>query len=58
MLTAPQLAAALNISRTSAYELTHQKSFPALLIGSRIVVPKNRLLAWIDEKLARCELAG
>ena len=56
MLTIPQLAAALSISRTSAYELAHRKNFPAMLIGSRIVVPKDKLIVWIDDKLARNEL--
>ena len=34
MLTVAQVASALNISRTSAYELAHGKNFPAILIGS------------------------
>ncbi len=58
MLSISQVAQALNISRTSAYELAHCKSFPAMLIGSRIIVPKDRLVAWIDDKLALNELAG
>ncbi len=58
MLTVSQLASALNISRTSAYELSYCRNFLAMLIGSRIIVPKDRLLAWIDEKLARSEFAG
>ena len=58
MLTIPQLAAALGISRTSAYELAHRKNFPAMRIGSRIVVPKDKLIVWIDDKLARNELCG
>lgn len=57
MLSIPQVASALNISRTSAYELAHCKGFPAMLIGSRIIVPKDRLMAWIDGKLKRNELA-
>ena len=57
MLTITQVAAALSISRTSAYELAHCKNFPAMLIGSRIVVPRDRLIGWIDEKLALNELA-
>ena len=40
MLTVAQVASALNISRTSAYELAHCKDFPAMLIGSRILVPR------------------
>lgn len=57
MLTISQVALALNISRTSAYELAHCKSFPAMLIGSRIIVPKDRLMTWIDNKLSLNELA-
>ena len=58
MLTVAQMASALNISRTSAYELAHCKNFPAMLIGNRILVPKDRLMNWIDNKLACNELAG
>ena len=58
MLTVAQVAAALNISRTSAYELAHCKDFPAMLIGSRILVPKDRLVSWINDKLACNELAS
>ena len=57
MLTITQVADVLSISRTSAYELAHCKNFPAMLIGSRIVVPRDRLIGWIDEKLALNELA-
>ena len=45
MLTIPQVASVLSISRAGAYELAHRKNFPAMLVGSRIVVPKDRLLA-------------
>ncbi len=58
MLTITQVASALNISRTSAYELAHCKNFPSMLIGSRIIVPRDRLIGWINEKLALNELAG
>jgi len=57
MLTVSQVASALNISRTSAYELAHCKNFPAMLIGSRIIVPKDRLMTWIEDKLDQNELA-
>lgn len=33
---------------TSYYELARSSGFPALKIGSRIVVPKDKFLAWID----------
>lgn len=57
MLTVTQVASALNVSRTSAYELAHCKNFPAMLIGNRILVPKDRLVTWINDKLALNELA-
>ena len=52
MLTIPQVASVLSISRAGAYELAHRKNFPAMLVGSRIVVPKDRLLAWVDRKVS------
>lgn len=49
MLSVPQLASALGISRSGAYTLVRSEDFPALKIGSRIVVPKDKLLCWINE---------
>lgn len=49
MLSVPEVAAAMGISRAGAYELVHSEGFPSLTIGSRIVVPKDKLIAWIDE---------
>lgn len=43
MLNVVQVAAVLGISRAGAYELVHSEDFPALKIGSRIVVPKDKL---------------
>ena len=48
MLSVTEVAAELGISRAGAYELVHGNGFPALKIGSRIVVPKDKFLAWID----------
>lgn len=48
MLTATELAGALGISRAGAYALMHNKGFPALRIGKRLMVPKDKLTAWID----------
>ena len=49
MLSVPQLAVALGISRAGAYTLVKRKDFPSLTIGSRIVIPKDKLLAWIEK---------
>ena len=46
MLSVPEMAAALGISRAGAYELVRTEGFPALKIGSRIVIPKDELQEW------------
>lgn len=48
VLNAKQLAATLGISRAGAYNLMDGKGFPTLRIGSRKLVPKVQLIAWID----------
>ena len=53
MLNVVQVAAVLGISRAGAYELVHGEEFPALEIGSRIVVPKDKLREWIDANTAQ-----
>ena len=50
MLSVPEVAAVLGISRAGAYELIRSDGFPALKIGSRIVVPKEKFIAWVNEK--------
>lgn len=49
-LNAPTVAKILGVSRSSAYELMHEKEFPALQIGSRIVVPKEKFREWVEQK--------
>ncbi len=49
-LNAETLAKVLGVSVSSSYELVHEKDFPAIRIGSRLVVPKNKLQVWIDTK--------
>ena len=39
-LNAETLAKLLGVSVSSSYELMHEKDFPAIRIGSRLVVPK------------------
>ena len=50
LLSVPELAGVLGISRSGAYELVKEKGFPALKIGSRILIPRAKLMAWIDRK--------
>ena len=51
-LNALQVAAMLGISRAGAYNLMRSEGFPTLRIGSRMVVPKDKLLAWLDKQFS------
>ena len=50
MLSVPELAKVLGISRAGAYELARQEGFPSFRVGSRILVPKENLVKWIEEQ--------
>ena len=52
MLSVPQVAGVLGISRAGAYELARSQGFPSLTIGSRIVVPKDKFISWIEERVS------
>lgn len=49
-LNAEEVAQVLGISRANAYTLMHSKDFPTLTIGKRMVVPKDKLLSWVEER--------
>ena len=54
MLSVPETADVLGISRVSVYKLAKtDKSFPAVVMGSRISIPKEQLKEWIDMKAKR-----
>lgn len=56
-MTVDEMAAELNISRSTAYELVKQEHFPAFRIGQRILVNRAGLQRWIDE-LCGCDRAA
>ena len=39
----------LGVSPSSGYELMHQPDFPVLRVGSRMVVPKEKFIQWVEE---------
>ena len=49
-LNAKMVADALGVSPSSGYELMREEDFPALKIGSRVVVPKEKFIAWVERK--------
>lgn len=52
-LSAKLVSEVLGVSPSSAYELMHEKDFPALRIGNRLVVPKDHFREWVDRKLGK-----
>ena len=56
MLSVPEMEAALGISRAGAYELARSEGFPALRIGTRIVIPKDELREWIKRNMGKQEI--
>ena len=49
-LNAEMVARVLGVSPSSSYELMREKDFPALKVGSRIVVPKEKFIAWVERR--------
>lgn len=48
-LNAATVSSVLGVSPASAYELMHEKGFPTLRVGSRMVVPKEKFIEWVEQ---------
>ena len=48
-LNAATVSSVLGVSPASAYELKHEKDFPTLRVGSRMVVPKEKFIEWVEQ---------
>lgn len=49
-LNAEMVAKVLGVSPSSGYELMHEPGFPTLRVGSRMVVPKEKFIQWVEER--------
>ena len=49
-LTASEAAAVLRISKSKVYELARTESFPAIRIGTRVVIPRDKLIQWMNDQ--------
>ena len=47
-LKAHEVAAVLRISKSKVYELAQSESFPAIRIGKRVVIPRDKLIEWMN----------
>ena len=50
-LNAATVARVLGVAPSSAYELMHEKDFPTLRVGSRMVVPKEKFIEWGEQHM-------
>ena len=48
-LNAKMVAKVLGVSPSSGYELMHEPGFPVLRVGSRMVVPKEQFIRWVQK---------
>ena len=49
VLTVHEAALLLRLSRNHVYDLIRSGQFPALHLGRALRIPRDRLLAWINE---------
>ena len=49
-LNVETVANVLGIAMSSTYELMKEKDFPALRVGNRLIVPKEKFIAWVEMK--------
>lgn len=49
-LNAREAAEILRISKSKIYELAQSESFPAIRIGKRVVIPRDKLIQWMNDQ--------
>ncbi len=48
-LNASTVAKVLGVSPSSSYELMHEADFPVLKVGSRMLLPKEKFVEWVEQ---------
>ena len=49
-LNIKEVSEVLGVSRTTVYELMHREDFPAFKIGARTLVPREKLIEWVNKQ--------
>ena len=52
MLDVSDVQSVMHISRAGSYQLLHSEHFPSIKVGKRILVPRDKFLAWLDRECA------
>ncbi len=50
VLNADEVSRLLGISRAGTYEIFHSEGFPCIRINKRMLVERDKLLSWLDER--------
>ena len=54
-LNAREAAGVLRISKSKVYELARTESFPAIRIGNRVVILRDKLIQWMNSQTEASE---
>ena len=47
-LTVAEASEMLSISKVTLYQLTHRDDFPCIRIGKKMLIPRDKLIEWIN----------
>lgn len=50
MLRVEDVQNVLGVSRATAFNLVKTRGFPSIRCGRRIIIPRDKFLAWIDNQ--------
>lgn len=53
VLTVKEMAAMLNVSLPTAYELVHRDGFPTIRMGRKILINAEMLQHWLNEQTCK-----
>ena len=53
ILTVPEMAKLLKISKATAYEWIHIEGFPKLKVGNTVRIPRSLLMDWVREQAVK-----
>ena len=52
MLNVQDVSDVLGIGLAHAYEVVRRKDFPSITLGSRIIIPRDKLMEWLERQTA------
>lgn len=50
VMTVDELCEIMGICKPAAYALCHREDFPAIKVGKRFLIPRDRFYAWLNSQ--------